>query len=518
MTFSGGAVPIPRIVVIGAGVGGLTAALALAARGLAVVVVEQASVPGGKMRELDIDGQRLDGGPTVLTMKWVLEEIFADAGTSLAEHLTLRALDRLARHAWSAHERLDLFADVRRSQDAIGDFAGPAEARRYRQFCDWTRQIYQTLDTPFLRSPRPSLMKLIAPNAAGFARELWPLAPFSTAWRALGRYFHDPRLRQLFGRYATYCGSSPFLAPATLMLIAHVEQCGVWIVDGGMHRLAAALGRVAAARGARLRYGAAAAEIVVVDGRAAGVTLTTGERLDADAVIVTADVAAVAAGRFGRTVAGVVSPVRHSQRSLSAITWAMVAGCEGFPLVRHNVFFSQDYAAEFHDLFGRGRLPTAPTVYVCAQDRAEAAAPGGAGPERLFCLVNAPPSGDSHAITARELDQCEQRTFGHLERCGLHIKRRATMVTTPSDFERMFPATGGALYGRASHGWAAAFRRPGSRTRMPGLYLAGGSTHPGAGVPTAALSGRSAAAMLLADFASTERFGRAAMRGGMSTQ
>jgi len=507
---------MPRIIVIGAGVAGLTAALSLAARGLAVIVVEQTGGPGGKMRELEVDGRHLDGGPTVLTMKWVLDEIFADAGTALAEHVSLRSLDLLARHAWSPNERLDLFADVERSADAIGDFAGPAEARRYRQFCAWTRQIYQTLETPFLRSPRPSLMKLVAGKAAGFARELWPLAPFSTAWRALGRYFHDPRLRQLFGRYTTYCGSSPFLAPATLMLIAHVEQCGVWIVDGGTQRLAAALARVATACGARLRYGAAAAEIVVVDGRAAGVTLTTGERLDADAVIVTADVAAVAAGRFGRAVEGVVSPVRPAQRSLSAITWALLAACEGFPLVRHNVFFSQDYAAEFHDLFGRGRLPTAPTVYLCAQDRTEPAAAGFDGPERLLCLINAPPIGDTHVIAARELDQCERRTFEHLERCGLHIRRHAATVTTPSDFERMFPATGGALYGRASHGWLASFRRPGSRTRMPGLYLAGGSTHPGAGVPTAALSGRSAAASLLADFASTGRFGRAAMRGGTS--
>jgi len=507
-----------RIVVIGAGVGGLTAALALATRGLTVVVVEQAGVPGGKMRELEVDGRRLDGGPTVLTMKWVLDEIFADAGTALAEHVTVRPLDHLARHAWSMDERLDLFADVERSAEAIGDFAGPAEARRYRGFCAWTRQIYQTLETPFLRSPQPSLMKLIGAQPARNLGRLWALTPFSSTWRALGRYFHDPRLRQLFGRYATYCGSSPFLAPATLMLIAHVEQCGVWIVEGGMHRLAEALARVATARGARLRYATAAKEIVVVDGRAAGVTLATGERLDADAVIVTADVAAVAAGRFGRTVAGVVSPVRHSQRSLSAITWAMVAECEGFPLVRHNVFFSPDYAAEFQDLFGRGRLPTAPTIYVCAQDRTETTAAGRDSPERLFCLVNAPAIGDRHAITARELDQCERCTFGHLERCGLHIQRHATTVTTPSDFERMFPATGGALYGRSSHGWLASFRRPGSGTRMAGLYLAGGSTHPGAGVPTAALSGRSAAASLMADLASTGRFGRAAMRGGTSTQ
>jgi hypothetical protein len=150
-------------------------------------------------------------------------------------------------------------------------------------------------------------------------------------WRALGDYFRDPRLRQLFGRYATYCGSSPFQAPATLMLVAHVEQEGVWLVEGGMHRLAVALEGLAERRGATFRYGAEAAEILVAGGKVAGVRLASGERLDADAVVLNADVAAVAAGRFGPAAAGAVPKVPRSSRSLSAVTWALHARTEGFP-------------------------------------------------------------------------------------------------------------------------------------------------------------------------------------------
>jgi 1-hydroxycarotenoid 3,4-desaturase len=223
--------------------------------------------------------------------------------------------------------------------------------------------------------------------------------------------------------------------------------------------------------------------------------------------VANADVAAIASGRFGAEAARAVPPTLGSQRSLSALTWALVAQTEGFPLLRHTVFFSNDYAAEFDDIFRHARLPAAPTVYVCAQDRDDKDSAGLSGPERLFCLVNAPPIGDTHPFEQAEIAQCEERTFGLLERCGLRVQRQIenTRVTTPADFERLFPATGGALYGRASHGWRASFSRPLARSRMPGLYLAGGSTHPGPGVPMAALSGRLAAASLVQDLASTGR-------------
>jgi 1-hydroxycarotenoid 3,4-desaturase len=179
----------------------------------------------------------------------------------------------------------------------------------------------------------------------------------------------------------------------------------------------------------------------------------------------------------------------------------MLAPCAGFPLVRHNVFFSSAYASEFDDIFTRGRLPVTPTVYVCAQDRKDLADLPASEPERLLCLVNAPPNGDRTAIDDAELAACEDAAFGLMERCGLHIRRGAahTVVTTPQKFDALFPATGGALYGQASHGWRASFSRPGARTRIPGLYLAGGSTHPGPGVPMAALSGRIAANAVMND-------------------
>jgi len=508
-----------RVAVIGAGVAGLVAALELAVRGLEVVVVERAEGPGGKIREVYAGGAGADAGPTVFTLRRVFDEIFDDAGTSLDAHLTLQAAEVLARHAWSAHECLDLYADPARSAEAIGELAGPAEARRYRRFCERARRTYQTLEDTFIRAPRPSPVGLARAAGARGLGDLWRIAPFTSLWRALGEDFHDPRLRQLFGRYATYCGSSPFRAPATLMLVAHVEREGVWLVEGGMRRLALALAALAERCGAVFRYRTEALEVCARGGRASGVRLATGEHLAADAVLANADAAAVAGGLLGGAAAHAVPAIPRSARSLSALTWNLLAPTEGFPLLRHTVFFSPDYAAEFEDILGRGRLPRVPTVYVCAQDRDAVEGAGADGAERLLCIVNAPPTGDVHPFDQAEIEQCEERTFRHMEACGLRVHRRpeATVATTPAHFERLFPGTGGALYGPSSHGWMASFRRPGARTRLPGLYLAGGSTHPGPGVPMAALSGRLAAASVVQDLASSIRSRRAAMPGGTST-
>jgi 1-hydroxycarotenoid 3,4-desaturase len=507
-----------NVVVIGAGMGGLACAIDLARAGVGVTVVERAARPGGKMREVKVDGACIDVGPTVFTMRWVFDDLFNDAGSSLNRHLALKPLDVLARHAWSEAERLDLFPDIDRSADAIGVFAGADEAKGYRSFSAEAQRIFETLRDTFLTRQKVGPLGLSRNIGLGNVAALFGLRPYDTLWTALGDHFRDPRLRQLFGRYATYCGSSPFNAPATLMLIAHVEQDGVWSVEGGMQRLADALEALALSLGVQFRYGAHVDRITVAGGRADGVMLGTGERVAASAVVANADAAALATGAFGAAAAAKTSPRPVARRSLSAVTWAMRARTDGFPLVRHNIFFSGDYRAEFDAMLGQGRLAHAPTIYVCAEDRGDEEA-NVDGAERLLILVNAPANGDQKSLGERELSICETQVFDHLKRCGLGVERtaNASPITTPHDFNLLFPATGGALYGQATHGWAAAFRRPGAATKMPGLYLAGGGAHPGAGVPMAALSGRLAAARLMKDRASTSPFRRAAIAGGTST-
>jgi len=511
-----------KAVIIGAGMGGLAAAIRLAGEGWAVTVVEKALKPGGKLRALDVGGQAIDAGPTVFTMRWVFEELLGEVGRSLSDLVTLQPAQVLARHAWTDGGRLDLFADVKESADAVGAFAGAAEARAYLDFCARARRIYGTLRDPFIRSSRPSPIGLMNRVGISGLGDLARISPFKTLWRALEEHFQDARLRQLFGRYATYCGSSPFNAPATLMLVAHVEQDGVWLVEGGMVRLAEALAKVAGDLGVVFRFGEEASRVEIKNGRANAVTLTNGDLLTADAIILNADVAALAEGLFGNEAKSSATPVPRESRSLSAVTWCLVAKAEGFPMSRHNVFFSNNYRAEFDDIFQRRRLPRAPSVYICAQDRNgdfSSHQNANIAPERLFIIVNAPADGDLPATDATEINTCEEATFGLLGRCGLHlgIQPERAIRTTPEDYNSLFPATGGALYGRSSHGWMASFQRPGSRTQLPGLYTAGGSVHPGPGLPMAALSGVQAAMSVMEDYDSMFWSHPAATAGGTRT-
>ncbi|MCE4554382.1 1-hydroxycarotenoid 3,4-desaturase CrtD [Pelomonas cellulosilytica] len=513
----------PRVVVVGAGVGGLASAALLAHAGLDVQLLERAAAPGGKMQPVELGALRLDGGPTVLTMRWVFDALFERLGESLDRHVHLRRCEVLARHAWGPGASLDLHADLEQSVAAIAAFSSPAEAARYRAFSQRAAQVYATLDRPFMRSPRPSpaslTWRVLRQQGPAGLGQLLRISPFTTLWRELGRYFHDPRLRQLFGRYATYCGSSPFDAPATLMLVAHVEREAVWQVEGGMARLAQELVRCAQRQGVRLRCGSEVTRLLVTDGRVSGVQLADGETLPADAVVFNGDARALTAGLLGPDAPRTLPP---ASPSLSALTWHAEAETGGFELSHHNVFFgpAAGYRAEF-DAIAAGRLPPTPTVYVCAQDRSgqlRAARPGPRRPERLMCLVNAPADAHGRGLTAEEIARCEAQMWDRLRAAGLRVTLAAPpLLTRPQDFAQRFPASQGALYGPASQGWRASFRaRPAGRTTLPGLVLAGGSVHPGPGVPMAALSGQLAAEQILAGLASTWRSRPVAMPGGMS--
>jgi 1-hydroxycarotenoid 3,4-desaturase len=508
------------IVIIGAGMGGLSAAVLLAARGLSVTVVERMAHPGGKLRTVDVGGVgqaavAIDAGPTVFTHRPVFERLFADAGERLDDHLTLVKSDRLARHAWQDGSSLDLWADHQRSFDAVAQFAGMAEAQGWTRFQSESARIWAALETRFMESPAMGPLGLTLKYAPFHLHEMFAINPFATLWKTLGKYFRDPRLHQLYGRYATYTGADPFQATATLMLIAHLEARGVWLVEGGMHELARQIAALAMRLGVRFHYNAHVEEILVRQGRAAGVKLASGEEIPARDVLSNSDISALADGRFGPSVRRAVTGVQPQDRSLSGLVTMMTAETSGFEMDRHNVFFSTDYAAEFRQIFGQHRLPHEPSIYVCAQDRGIGPAP--TGPERLQLIVNAPPTGDGTPPTDEEMAQCQTATLAVLARCGLTLKPVAMHPVGPAMFEALFPSSGGALYGRASHGWQASFRRPGSKTKLPGLWVASGSAHPGAGVPMAALSGRLASAAILQARGLTKTFHPAATAGGMST-
>jgi len=500
-----------RAVVIGAGIGGLTAALRLAHAGLAVSVVDMGDGPGGKMRTRPSVAGPVDVGPTVMTLKSVFETLFAEVGARLEDHVTLIPDEILARHYWRDGSTLDLYHDADRSAQAVRTFSGPKGERQFRRFADRARRLFEAFEAPVMLAERPSLPRLVA-HVLKRPGLIPAMAPGRSLARSLAAQFTDPRLRQLFGRYATYVGGSPYLSPAVLGLIWHSEARGVWRVEGGMHRLAVALQRLAQDKGASFRFNAKAARLEQQDDRVCAVHLEDGTRLPADLIVFNGDPKALVERQLGPAAMVAVPVTGVAARSLSAFVWGFAAEPAGVDLAHHTVFFCPDPKREFDDL-AAGRMPEDGTLYVCAQDRGGAAP---TGPERFEIILNGPPG---HPSTAEDAYTCRTRTFDSLARMGLRFSPTPDVaaLTMPGGFAKAFPGSDGSLYGLSPHGMMATFQRPTARTALRGLYLAGGGAHPGAGIPMACLSGQHAAAAILSDLASISTSRPTATPGGTST-
>jgi 1-hydroxycarotenoid 3,4-desaturase len=502
----------PSVVIVGAGIGGLAAALRLASEGVRVTVVEAREAPGGKMRVVPTVAGPADAGPTVLTMRGVFEELFACAGEVLGEHVTLQPLSILARHYWRDGTVFDLHADPEVSAGGVRTVFGAKVEAEFRAFHARAARLFAAFDAPMMGSAAPSQVEL-GLRVAQTPRLVRDMAPWASLAGMLGTAFSEPKLAQLFGRYATYVGGSPYASPALLALIAEAEMRGVWAVAGGMHGLARAIEGLARARGVVFRYGEDVRRIEVQGGRAVAVQ-TAGGRVAADAVLFNGDPRAIALGLLGDGVRRAVPAAGVEPRSLSAFVHAFAAEPRGVDLAYHTVFFADDPRAEFGALKA-GQRPRDGTLYVCAQDRA-AGVP--AGPERFEIILNGPPTGQ-RAETEREIAECQTQVFNRLETFGLNFGPQPgrESLTTPEGFGRLFPGSAGSIYGRSPHGLTAGLKRPRARTGVAGLYLWGGGAHPGAGVPMAALSARHAAVAILSDLGLQSTSRRTAMRGGMST-
>ncbi|HEV7653201.1 MAG TPA: phytoene desaturase family protein [Mycobacteriales bacterium] len=484
-----------RVVVIGAGVGGLAAAARLAAGGHDVTVCERAEVVGGKLglleRHTAAGTFRFDTGPSLLTMPEVFADLFAATGDPWPAGLDLQPLDPLIRHRFADGTRLDTSGDLDTTCARMDAAFGPPAGADWRRLLARSEQIWTAVRRPFLESPIDGVRDLA--RQAVRVGDLRTIAPGRTL-RWLGeRYLTDPRQRVLLDRYATYTGSDPRRAPAALGVVPYLEQrFGGWYLGGGLRTLADELARRVTALGGRIRTGTEVARIETEGGRAAGVLLADGGRLPADVVVANADAGLVYRDLLPRPA--LARRLRKAVPSLSG--FVMLLGVRGRTpnLAHHNVLFPASYDAEFDAVFGDPATPVAdPTIYVSVPDD-PAVRPD--GHEAWFVLVNAPRHGtgpgalnwDSPALSGSYAG----RLLGLLARRGLPVTDRLLFshVITPADLARATRAPGGAIYGSSSNGARAAFLRPPNRSPVRGLFLVGGSTHPGGGLPLVVLSAR----------------------------
>lgn len=489
-----------RVVVIGAGVGGLAAAARLAATGHDVTVVEQAAEVGGKLGTIRRDGFVFDTGPSLLTMPHLFEELFASTGAPLSDVLPIERLDVACRYRFADGTPLDLPGDPALIPDALDAALGPGRGEQWAALMARAEQVWEITREPFLESPiTPGDMLRLSRRLD----DVRAVAPWRSLRGLASHYLHDPRLRALLDRYATYTGSDPRRAPAALVTVPYVEQAyGSWYVPGGLGRLATALLDRVRGLGAEVLLGTEVVEVVVADGRAQGVRLADGTTLPADVVVANADAAAV----YGDLVEGPVARraarrIRRTTPSLSGL--ALLLAVDDPPEVAHHqVLFAEDYDAEFDAVFGRrgpARPVERPTVYLSAPP--DPAIVPGPGTGAWFVLVNAPRHDPARGIDWDEPGLVEHQAdlvMDLLAERGIDVRDRVRhrTVVSPAELQRRTLTPGGSIYGTSSNGARAAFQRPANRSPLPGLYLVGGSSHPGGGLPLVVLSSRIVAGLV----------------------
>lgn len=483
-----------EVLVVGAGIGGLAAALGLAARGVAVRVLEARSRPGGKAGTVEVDGVVIETGPSVLTLPQVFADVFARAGLRLDDVIGLRRLDPGFRYRWADGCVLDVAHDPERTLANVRASLGPAAEADLASFLRYSRRIWDAAAPHFVLGPAPTWVTM-AGLALRHPRALFAVDPLSSMAAGIDRHVTDPHLRVLLRRYATYNGSDPRKAPATLNCIAHVElSLGGFGIQGGFRALVAALVAAIEDRGGVVECDVPVERVLVEAGRITGVALAGGGVRRGRAVVVNADVGWLRHETdAARCLPAVAAP------SMSGWTGALRASRDTDRLP-HEVLFPSDYDAEFADIVDRDRPPAEPTVYLCAQQRCHGT-PGWADAEPVFVMANAPAEPAGGTRPAAVWSALEQAMERRIRAAGLWADGDAMVWRrTPADLAAAFPGSRGAIYGAASNDRFSAFKRPPNRVRgLPGLYLASGSAHPGGGLPMVALSGLAAADCLSAD-------------------
>ncbi|MEO6457147.1 MAG: phytoene desaturase family protein [Chloroflexia bacterium] len=491
-----------HVAIVGAGLAGIATAVRLAGAGHHVTLLEKNALPGGKMNLVEADGFRFDTGPSLVTLPGIVSDTFRAAGRRMEDYVTLKPLDPICRYRFADGAYLDTSSNLPRLVSEVGNLA-PNEVTHLFKFLAYARTLFERAGPVFLLRERPRLRDLLARNALDALR----IDAHLSMHRAVKRFFKDPRLVQLFDRYATYNGSSPYKAPATLSIIPYIELAGGgWYIEGGLYRLVEGLMRVARELGVNFQPECEVSEISIASrsgwrgARVTGVRFKGGGELTADTVVVNAD---------PMYAYPALVPEQFRDRRLTHRMERLEPSCSGFvillgvrgqypDLAHHNIFFSRDYRSEFDYIFDRREPAPDPTIYVVNTSKTD---PTQAPPHHsnLFILVNAPaltPEVDWPILQAEYRDHILAR----LEAEGMPGLRERIVyeqVITPLDFQEKYHAWHGSIYGISSNSRRTAFLRP--PNRAPGvanLFFAGGSVHPGGGIPLVLLSARLAAQLV----------------------
>ncbi|MFC4775250.1 phytoene desaturase family protein [Paenibacillus sp. GCM10023252] len=490
-----------KVIVIGAGLAGLSAAIRLRADGHEVIVLEKNERAGGKLNIREGMGYTFDTGPSILTMPWVLEQLFASAGRELEDYMKLVRVEPQWRAMYEDGRIIDLLGDLPDMLSQISDVS-PRDRDQFLNYLNYCRKQYELSMKSFYSRSLSGLTDLRQQHTFG---ELLAMEPLKSMAQVTEQHIAHPQLRQLFNFFIMYVGSSPYAAPAVLSQLIYVQMgLGIYFVEGGMYNIARGMLRLLDELGVEVRTSSEVLDVLMEGGRAAGVRLANGE-IRGD--IIVSNLEAIPAHQSilsGHPQSEIMVQKLHKfEPSVSGHVMLLGVNRQYEQFKHHNFLFSEQPEREFNDMFVRKTPTLDPTVYVGISSKTDAAqAPD--GKENWFVLTHVPPlrdgeSWEPYRETYREL------VLNKLERMGAvglrsHIEWEHSFI--PDDLRSLYGANGGSIYGvvtdRKLNG---GFKIPARSPMVDNLYFVGGSTHPGGGVPMVTLSGQLAADLIREDLA-----------------
>ncbi len=484
-----------KILIIGGGLGGLAGGIRLAKMGYDVELFEKNERLGGKMNELFLGSYRFDTGPSLITMPFILDELFEFAGFDRKAFFEFVPVEPVCRYFFSDGSILNAFSNRDKMTRELEQFAAQ-DCQAFNKFMAYSKRIYDVTTDVFVLDSIHEWSRLLRKKTAARLLKIGQIDAFRTVHDAVSSFFTDERLIQMFDRYPTYNGSDPFQAPATLNTIPYVEYgIGGFYIKGGVYRLVEALEGMAKKLGMKIHTRSPVEKIVIHQNKISGIRVN-GKLIPADVVLCNADVVE----SFNHLIDGYEKEqqkLNSFEPSISGMVFFWGVRGQHEQLAHHNIFFSNNYRQEFKHIFESLSPADDPTVYVSITGKTDPShAPEQS--ENWFVLVNMPylrsEQNWQHAI-----EHTRRAVMKKLKHLGIDLadKIEREHIHTPEDYSRLYGSNKGSIYGISSNDRNMAFRRPANRSKkIKGLYFASGSAHPGGGVPLVIQSGRIAAELI----------------------